>query len=225
MKLIFRDDNLKKRNTLKLDSVRLGRYSEDFDEENDVFLLDDKGRTVLHAEVAMPEDKAWAMINRIHLYGESDENGVQMNMKEEDRIPTLRSFFEMLFNQLEVSHLNAAVYIDLFSNISEVELQKLGFFGIYWGDRFILLNPKFPDLIGYYTNDKKTIDGCMSLFNRLETFEKRYVAKQKERLNVVENSLQEEPEGVLHDAWIEEQEFLRAVLANFPDNSSMDIDY
>lgn len=220
MDLLFNDVNKNIRSTLSPDSFKIKRIQQDFDESDDVFLIDDNGNKIMDAGLSLPNDKAWIYLNRAHCY-KKGTNGVLMNLSDIERLNAYRVFFKMLFDPMQVKSLRAFVFTHINGlNISEDELQKIGFFWIKSpsDSRYVFLNPNFKTQLGYYTSDPHVLESCSTEYSRLKAAQNRYVEYQREQLEIVHLGLddyktEENYEGI-NTARLQ-QNHLQEVLANF----------
>lgn len=186
MKAVFEGEQEREWNKLNGNSVKLRNM--DIDEIDNMQIItfsDDSGKKISDAEIYLPPNKAYIVINRVH-FGEAGK------VFDGDKKETLKRMINYLLYPGNLKYLASAIYAPIIgSGMSEEMIEELGFYPRS-DERtaFMLLNKDFEQFLEHATADKATKDKMIQTYRELKEKESGYLDMIRKQLERAREALQ-----------------------------------
>lgn len=185
MKVVFEGEQEREWNKLNVNSVkfRTGDLDE-IEKMQGIIFYDDNGKKISDAEIYLPQEKAYIIINRVH-FGEAGK------VFSGDKKDILKRMITYLLYPGNLRYLASAVYVDIVeSGIPSEIIEELGF---YPRDSYMrifrLINNNFEQFLEHAPVDE-TIKNKM-----LQTY-RELIDKDKVHLDLIRKELERAKEGL-----------------------------
>lgn len=186
MKAVFEGEQEREWNKLNGNSVKLRNM--DIDEIDNMQIItfsDDSGKKISDAEIYLPPNKAYIVINRVH-FGEAGK------VFDGDKKETLKRMINYLLYPGNLKYLASAIYAPIIgSGMSEEMIEELGFYPR--SDEktvFMLLNKDFEQFLEHAPADKATKDKMIQTYRELKEKESGYLDMIRKQLERAREALQ-----------------------------------
>lgn len=209
MRAVFEEDQERAYNKLNKNSVKFRmRDFGEYDRMQTLVFFDDNDKRMSDAEIYLPQDKAYIVLNRIHF----GEPGKVFEGSEKEALKRMTSY---LFYPSNLKYLASAIYIHLpESGISEDMANELGF--CPFGDIAVrLLNRNFEQFLEHAPDDADVKNEVLQAYSALRDKDKAYLDVIRKQLTGAKESLQifeEQGNQVMVEAKKEEIRHYEAIL-------------
>ncbi len=187
MKAIFEEEQEREWNKLNRNSVKLRSMDlDEIDKMQGIVFFDDNNKRISDAEIYLPQDKAYIVINRVH-FGEVGK------AFDEDKKEILKRMISYFLYPGNLEYLASAIYIKLVgSGISNDIAEELGFYpqGNYSTGIVRLLNKDFERFLEHTPIGEEVKNKILKAYRELRVKDQDYLDIIRKQLEKTREYLQ-----------------------------------
>ncbi len=185
MKAVFEEEQTREWNKLNANSVKFRSNDlEELDDMQGIIFFDDNDRKISDAEIYLPPNKAYIVINRVH-FGEAGK------VFTGDKKEVLKRMINFFLYPGNLKYLASAIWVDLEgSGISEDIAEELGFCPRdSYGNIFRLLNKDFEQFLEHAPAQKEIKDKMLQTYRELRAKNEEHLVDIRKRLERAKEDL------------------------------------